>query len=103
MAGQSFSVGLQIQGLITLNDASYIPKPFHSTLLAIGAVSVGCIFNTFFARKLPLVETLMLILHVLGFFAILIPLVRILIAKGVILTMWLLHGISSQPKTIDMF
>ena len=74
IAGQSFSVGLQIQGLIVLNDATYIPQPWHSTLLAIGAVSVGCIFNTFFARKLPLVETLMLALHILGFFAILIPL-----------------------------
>ena len=74
ISGQSFSVGLQIQGIITLNDSTYIPQPWHSTLLAIAAVSVGCIFNTFFARKLPLIETLMLVLHILGFFAILIPL-----------------------------
>jgi choline transport protein len=51
-----------------------VPQPWHSTLFAIAAVSVGCIFNTFFARKLPLIETLMLVLHILGFFAILIPL-----------------------------
>ena len=57
-----------------MNDATYIPKPWHSTLLAIGAVSIGCIFNTFFARKLPVVEAVMLVLHVVGFVAILVPL-----------------------------
>lgn len=74
VAGQSFSVGLQIQGLIALNDETYIPKNWHSTLLAIAAVSICVIFNTFLARKLPLVEGLVMVLHVLGFFAILIPL-----------------------------
>ncbi|KAK4546375.1 hypothetical protein LTR36_002052 [Oleoguttula mirabilis] len=74
VAGQSFSVGLQIQGLIALNDETYVPQNWHSTLLAIAAVSVCVVFNTFFARKLPLVEGLVMVLHVLGFFAILIPL-----------------------------
>lgn len=66
--------GLQIQGLITLNSPSYIPQPWHSTLLAIAAASTGCIFNTFFARKLPLIEATMLVLHITGFFAILVTL-----------------------------
>jgi choline transport protein len=74
IAGQSFSVGLQIQGLITLNDATYVPQAWHSTLLAIAAISIGCIFNTFFAHKLPLIEGLMLVIHVVGFFAVLIVL-----------------------------
>ena len=74
VAGQSFSVGLQIQGLIVLNKASYIPQPWHSTLLAIATVLVGVVFNTFLARKLPLIEGIVMILHILGFFAILIPL-----------------------------
>lgn len=74
VAGQSFSVGLQIQGLIALNDDTYIPQNWHSTLLAIAAVSVCVVFNTFFARKLPLVEGLVMVLHVFGFFGILIPL-----------------------------
>ena len=67
-------MGLQIQGLIALNDETYIPQNWHSTLLAIAAVSICVIFNTFFARKLPLVEGVVMVLHVFGFFAILIPL-----------------------------
>lgn len=39
------------------------------------AVATLCIIvNVFFARKLPLIETFILVLHVVGFFAILIPL-----------------------------
>lgn len=42
--------------------------------MIIAVVSVAIIFNTFFAKQLPLVEGLCLILHVCGFFAILITL-----------------------------
>ena len=53
--------------------------------MVIGVASVAIIFNTFFARKLPLIEGLMLILHVFGFFAILI-------------TLWALSP--TQPATV---
>lgn len=43
-------------------------------MLTIGVAIVCGIFNTFLAPKLPLVEGCILILHVLGFFAIMIPL-----------------------------
>lgn len=74
IAGQSFSVGLQIQGLITLDDPTYVPKNWHSTLLAIAVVTVCVIVNTFLVRKLPLIEGFVLVLHICGFFAVLIPL-----------------------------
>lgn len=70
----SYLVGLQIQGLIILNDDSYVPKQWHGTLFVIAVATVAIVFNTFFARKLPLIEGIMLLLHVVGFFAILIPL-----------------------------
>lgn len=74
IAGQSFSVGSQIQGLIALNNPTYVPQAWHSTLLAIGVVSICVIVNTFLVRKLPLIEGFVLILHVFGFFGVLIPL-----------------------------
>ncbi|KAF7195180.1 putative amino-acid permease [Pseudocercospora fuligena] len=74
IAGQCFTVATQVQGLIVLNDASYIPKPWHGVLLTIATASVSVVFNSFLARKLPLLEGLILILLVFGFFAILIPL-----------------------------
>lgn len=74
ICGQSFTVALQIQGLITLNNASYVPQNWHAVLLTIAVVSIAVLFNTFFVRKLPLVEGLVLVLHIFGFFGILIPL-----------------------------
>lgn len=74
IAGQCFTVASQVQGLIILNDDSYVPHPWHATLLTIAAAVVAVLFNTLFVRKLPLLERLILILFVCGFFAILVPL-----------------------------
>lgn len=74
IASGSYLVGLQIQGMVALNDDNYFPKPWQGTLFVIAVATVAIIFNTFFARKLPLIEGIMLLLHVVGFFAILIPL-----------------------------
>lgn len=74
VAGQSFTVASQVQGLIVLNKSDYIPEAWHAVLLTFATVSVAVIFNTLLAKKLPLVEGLVLVLHVGGFFAILIPL-----------------------------
>lgn len=74
IASGCYLVALQLQGIIALNDASYVAKPWHGTLMVIASATVCLLFNTFLAKKLPLVEGLMLIIHVFGFFAILIPL-----------------------------
>ena len=74
VAGQSFAVASQIQGMILLNNPDYAPKPWHATLLAIAVVSVAIFFNTYLARKLPMIEGGILLFHVFGFFAVMIPL-----------------------------
>jgi amino acid transporter len=60
--------------MIALNNDNYVIAEWHIVLLTIAVVTVAVVFNSFFARKLPLVEGLVLVLHVCGFFAILIPL-----------------------------
>jgi len=67
---------MEIQGLGVLNYPDYANnyQRWQGTLIVIAVTIVCCIFNTFLARKLPLVEGCVLILHVLGFFAIIIPL-----------------------------
>jgi len=70
----SFVVGTIIQGLVTLNDASYTPHQWHGTLLIIAVVLFCIVFNTSLAKKLPLIEGFILLLHVIGLFAIVIPL-----------------------------
>jgi len=74
IAGQCTTVALQIIGMISLNNDSYVPQAWHIVLLTIADITIAVVFNSFFARKLPLVEGLVLVLHVCGFFAILIPL-----------------------------
>ncbi|OCK81368.1 amino acid transporter [Lepidopterella palustris CBS 459.81] len=69
-----YLAGTQIQGLIILNNPSYVPERWHGTLLVIAVASYSIIFNTLLARKLPLIEGTVLILHIFGFFAILIVL-----------------------------
>lgn len=69
-----YLTGTIIQGLIILNNESYIPEAWHGTLLVIAITAFAVIFNTVLAKKLPLVEALLLFLHVLGLFAIMIVL-----------------------------
>jgi choline transport protein len=63
-----------IQGLIALNVSDYVWHNWHGTLLTIAAISFLIIFNTVLAVRLPLIEGIVLILHLTGFFAIIIPL-----------------------------
>jgi choline transport protein len=63
-----------IEALIILNHSTYIPQPYHATLLIVAVATISILFNTFLAKKLPLVEAILLFIHVAGFFAILIPL-----------------------------
>lgn len=70
----SFLAATQIQGLIILDDENYAYERWHATLITIAIVCFILIFNTFLARYLPFVEKLMLVLHLGGFVAILVPL-----------------------------
>jgi amino acid transporter len=74
-ASSAFLAGMEVQSLILLNYPSYDPKVWHGTLMVIAIAAFCGLFNTLLARKLPLVEGTVLILHILGFFAIIIPLV----------------------------
>ena len=64
-----------IQGLLILNYPDYIFHRWHGTLLFYAIVLVSLFINTWLARLLPKIEALVLIVHVIGFFCILIPLV----------------------------
>ncbi|EAA64875.1 hypothetical protein AN2043.2 [Aspergillus nidulans FGSC A4] len=66
--------GTIIQGLIVLNNPTYNFERWHGTLLVIAITTFSIFFNTFLARNLPMVEALILIIHIVGLFAIIIPL-----------------------------
>lgn len=70
-ASSAFIAGTQIQGLVVLNYPNYIPEAWHGTLITIAVAAFSVLFNTVLARKLPLIEALVLIIHIFGFFGIL--------------------------------
>ncbi|KAI4199763.1 MAG: hypothetical protein LQ350_004390 [Teloschistes chrysophthalmus] len=70
----SFVAGTIVQGLITLNNPNYEPQQWHGTLLVIAAVAIAVAVNISLSKALPVAEYLILALHVLGLFAIVIPL-----------------------------
>ena len=70
----AFLTASQIQSLLIINDASYDFQRWQGTLLITAISFFAIVFNTYLAKRLPLVEGIVLILHICGFFAILIPL-----------------------------
>jgi amino acid transporter len=70
----AYLAGSVIQGLITLNNTDYAAPGWQGTLLIMGISTFSIVFNTFLAKKLPLVEGMILVLHILGLFIIIIPL-----------------------------
>jgi len=74
-ASSAFLAGTEIQGLLVLNyPDTYVYQRWHGTLIVIALIAFCGIFNTILARRLPLIEGCVLVLHVVGFFAIMIPL-----------------------------
>lgn len=72
VTGIGMLVATIMQGLITLNNPDYVAKGWHGTLLTIGIVLFCVLFNTYGARRLPLVEGLLAVLHFGGMFVIMI-------------------------------
>ncbi|KAL8882745.1 MAG: hypothetical protein Q9198_000309 [Flavoplaca austrocitrina] len=74
IASGSYLTASQIQALMLLNDPSYVFERWHGTLLIIAVATVAICLNIFFAKQLPRIEIFMLVLHFVGFFAIVIAL-----------------------------
>lgn len=75
VAGAGFlSAGL-IQGVAVMGSPDYMPAPWQTTLLMWAVIACAVVFNTVISSLLPKAEGLILVIHVLGFFAILVPLV----------------------------
>lgn len=75
LASGAFLGGTMIQGLLVLNHPSYNYHRWHGTLLFYLIIVIALFVNTYLARQLPKIETMVLIIHVMGFFGILVPLV----------------------------
>ena len=77
VASGGYLTGTIIQGLIVLTVPSYAASEtsWQGTLLYWAAIFFAVFINTVVSSLLPKIEGLILVLHILGFFSILIPLV----------------------------
>lgn len=77
VASGAFITATLIQGVMALTHPSYLAqwKNWHGTLLYWAVILVCVFINTLVAKWLPKFEGLLLILHILGFFGVIIPLV----------------------------
>lgn len=74
ITGIGMLIAGNIQGLAILNNPYYTPERWHSTLITIAVVAVCMGFNTVLARKLPLVECSLAVMHFGGLFVVMIVL-----------------------------
>ncbi|KAF2192179.1 amino acid transporter [Zopfia rhizophila CBS 207.26] len=86
MASTSYAVAQQLQGLIALNVPDYAIKGWQSTLFCIATALFAIIWNTILVRKLPLMEGIVMILHIFGFIVF-------------VAVLWVL-GPRSDPKVV---
>jgi choline transport protein len=70
-----FLAGGLIQALIQLNAPDHVPQAWQTLLLFYVCIFFAVCINAFARKAMPALEALILVIHVLGFFAILIPLV----------------------------
>jgi choline transport protein len=58
-----------------MNHDDYVRESFHGTLLTWASLLICVVINIFISGALPSIEVVILIIHIIGFFGILIPLV----------------------------
>lgn len=60
--------------MVALNNPNYVPTNWQAVLIIWAVLTFSLVFNTFLASRLPLLEGVVLVIHIGGFFAILIVL-----------------------------
>lgn len=86
VASVAFLAAQLVQGLIVLTNPGFHPQRWHLTLLLWAMLAFAVFINVSSRKVLPRFEGYILLLHVLGFFAVLIPL--------------LVLGTYNQPSTV---
>ncbi|KAH9908357.1 amino acid/polyamine transporter I [Xylariomycetidae sp. FL2044] len=74
-ASAAYLIGTLLQGVVILCKPDYIPKPWQSMLFLWAVLLFSVFINTVASRTLAHFEGAILILHIFGFIAIIVPLV----------------------------
>ncbi|KAK4209727.1 amino acid/polyamine transporter I [Rhypophila decipiens] len=74
-ASAAFLIGSLLQSTIVLANPSYAPEPYQTMLFLWAILAFAVFINTVASKTLAHFEGMILVLHILGFFGVLIPLV----------------------------
>ncbi|KKA18756.1 Amino acid transporter [Rasamsonia emersonii CBS 393.64] len=104
LSSASYLSATLIQGLIKLTHPGYNMQPWHGTLLYWAIIAFTVFINVISSGLLPKFEGLILVLHILGFFAILIPLAYLAehSPPSAVFNSWLNEG-DYQTQTLSFF
>jgi amino acid transporter len=89
-ASGPFLVGTLIQSCAIVMYPSYAPTNWQGTLMVIAVTILVWFMNVYGARAMPLIQNIMLVLHVFGFLAI-------------IIVLWVLSPRASTEVTFTQF
>lgn len=73
-ASCGFLTGTMIQGAAKMGNVNYAGLPWQGTLIVWIALISALVVNMLGGKLLPRIEAIILVVHILGFFGILIPL-----------------------------
>jgi choline transport protein len=100
----AYLAGTILQSTIIMLDDGYSSKPYQAMLIGWAVLAFAVIINTVGSKTFAHFEGLILILHILGFFGILIPLVYLAPhSDASILTTWVNSGGWSTQGLSFMF
>jgi choline transport protein len=71
---QTYGSAVIILSMVSIYHPSYIQQNWHQSLVMIAIGLLGTLMNTYGAQHLPLLEGIVLVFHIFGFFCIIIPL-----------------------------
>ena len=60
--------------MVSLYHPGYVEQRWHESLIMILIGIIGTLMNTFGAKRLPILEGIVLVVHIFGFFVVIIPL-----------------------------
>lgn len=75
VAASAYVCGTLIQGFIELVYPGYNAQLWHATLLLYGALVLSVFTTTVAGTVLPKIESILLVVYILGFFGVMVPLV----------------------------
>ena len=89
VASSTYISGTMLQALVQFVDANYQPQLWQGVLFTYAVVIICGIVTIGFARALPAIETILLTVYALGFFAIIVPMVYLAPQKASAQTVFL--------------